>query len=85
MLFIILGKTLLLNLQALPGTFLVPVLRLSSLHLKVDFTGGVHTDGDISHALEYGATYITAASVAVSNKSLFASWICTKAGKLEKG
>lgn len=43
--------------------------------LKVDFTGGIHTDGDISKAYEYGASYITAASVAVSNKKLFASWI----------
>jgi phosphoribosylformimino-5-aminoimidazole carboxamide ribotide isomerase len=43
--------------------------------LKVDFTGGIHTDGDISKAYEYGASYITAASVAVSNKRQFASWI----------
>lgn len=43
--------------------------------LKVDFTGGIHTDGDISKAYEYGAKYITAASVAVSQKELFASWI----------
>ncbi len=43
--------------------------------LKVDFTGGIHTDGDISKAYEYGASYITAASVAVSNKKQFASWI----------
>jgi phosphoribosylformimino-5-aminoimidazole carboxamide ribotide isomerase len=44
-------------------------------NLKVDFTGGIHTDGDISKAYEYGASYITAASVAVSNKKQFASWI----------
>ncbi len=43
--------------------------------LKVDFTGGIHTDGDISKAYEYGATYITAASVAVNSPALFASWI----------
>ncbi len=43
--------------------------------LKVDFTGGISTDGDISKAYEYGATYITAASVAVTRKELFASWI----------
>ncbi len=43
--------------------------------LKVDFTGGIHTDGDISKAYEYGAKYITAASAAVSSKELFASWI----------
>lgn len=43
--------------------------------LKVDFTGGIYTDGDISKAYEYGASYITAASIAVSNKKLFASWL----------
>lgn len=44
-------------------------------NLKVDFTGGIHTDGDISKAYEYGASYITAASIAVTRKDLFASWI----------
>lgn len=44
-------------------------------NVKVDFSGGIHTDGDISKAYEYGASYITAASVAVTNKELFASWI----------
>jgi phosphoribosylformimino-5-aminoimidazole carboxamide ribotide isomerase len=43
--------------------------------LKVDFTGGISTDGDISKAYEYGADYITAASVAVTDPELFASWI----------
>lgn len=43
--------------------------------LKVDFSGGIHTDGDISKAYEYGASYITAASIAVTQKKLFASWI----------
>ena len=44
-------------------------------NLKVDFTGGIHTDGDISKAYEYGASYITAASIAVTDRELFASWI----------
>lgn len=44
-------------------------------NLKIDFTGGIHTDGDISKAYEYGATYITAASIAVARKELFSSWI----------
>ena len=44
-------------------------------NLKIDFTGGIHTDGDISKAYEYGATYITAASISVINPELFASWI----------
>ncbi len=43
--------------------------------LKVDFTGGISTDGDISKAFEYGADYITAASIAVTDPELFASWI----------
>jgi phosphoribosylformimino-5-aminoimidazole carboxamide ribotide isomerase len=44
-------------------------------NLKIDFTGGISTDGDISKAYEYGAAYITAASIAVTNPELFASWI----------
>lgn len=44
-------------------------------NLKVDFTGGISTDGDISKAYEYGAAYITAASIAVTDPELFASWI----------
>lgn len=43
--------------------------------LKIDFTGGISTDGDISKAYEAGADYITASSIAVTNKELFASWI----------
>jgi phosphoribosylformimino-5-aminoimidazole carboxamide ribotide isomerase len=43
--------------------------------LKVDFTGGITTDGDISKAYEYGASYITAATLAAHNPELFASWI----------
>jgi len=53
------------------------VLEALSAHtkLKVDFTGGISTDGDISKAYEYGADYITAATVAVNNKELFSSWV----------
>jgi phosphoribosylformimino-5-aminoimidazole carboxamide ribotide isomerase len=43
--------------------------------LKIDFTGGISTDGDVSKAFEYGAAYITAASLAVTDPELFASWI----------
>lgn len=43
--------------------------------LKIDFTGGISTDGDISKAYEYGADYITASSIAISNPELFASWV----------
>ncbi len=44
-------------------------------NLKVDFMGGIRTDGDINKVLEYGATYFTASSVAVNDNELFASWI----------
>ncbi len=43
--------------------------------LKVDFTGGITTDGDINKAYEYGASYITAATIAAYQPDLFASWI----------
>jgi len=43
--------------------------------LKVDFSGGINTDGDISKAFEYGARYLTIGSAAVKKRSLFASWI----------
>jgi phosphoribosylformimino-5-aminoimidazole carboxamide ribotide isomerase len=43
--------------------------------LKIDFTGGISTDGDISKAYEYGADYITASSISLIDPNLFASWI----------
>ena len=43
--------------------------------LKINFSGGITTDGDISKAYEYGATYITASSIAVVRRELFASWV----------
>ena len=53
------------------------VLEAISNHtdLKIDFTGGISTDGDITSAYEHGADYITASSIAVTNPELFASWI----------
>lgn len=53
------------------------LLELISGHtqLKIDFVGGIRTDGDINKVLEYGATFFTASSVAVEHTSLFASWI----------
>jgi len=55
----------------------IHVLEAISGHtdLKIDFTGGISTDGDISKAYEYGADYITASSIAVIDPELFASWI----------
>jgi phosphoribosylformimino-5-aminoimidazole carboxamide ribotide isomerase len=44
-------------------------------NLKINFSGGVHTDGDLAKVLEYGAESITVATVAVYNKALFSSWL----------
>lgn len=43
--------------------------------MKIDFTGGVSTDGDIGKAFEYGADYVTASSIAITEPETFASWI----------
>ncbi len=43
--------------------------------LKVDFSGGIRTDGDINKVFEYGATYFTVSSIAVTNQDLFTSWL----------
>lgn len=43
--------------------------------LKIDFTGGISTDGDIGKAFEYGASQITVASIAVTNPHLFSDWL----------
>ena len=53
------------------------VLEAMSNHtdLKIDFTGGISNDGDISSAYEFGADYITASSIAITNPELFASWV----------
>jgi len=44
-------------------------------NLKIDFSGGIQTDGAISKVFEYGASYLTIGSIAVKKPSLFASWI----------
>lgn len=44
-------------------------------NLEIDFAGGLYTDGDVDKAFEYGATSITAATIACLDKELFASWI----------
>ncbi|MFY0653321.1 MAG: 1-(5-phosphoribosyl)-5-[(5-phosphoribosylamino)methylideneamino] imidazole-4-carboxamide isomerase [Cyclobacteriaceae bacterium] len=43
--------------------------------LAVNFSGGLHTDGDITKAFESGAESITAATISVYNKNLFTDWI----------
>lgn len=54
-----------------------PTLELIAGHtdLEINFAGGMHTDGDILKSLEYGASDITAATVAVNNRDLFSAWI----------
>lgn len=44
-------------------------------NLKVNFSGGLHTDGDMTKAFESGAESITASTISVYNKELFAEWI----------
>jgi len=43
--------------------------------IKVNFAGGIYTDGDINYSFESGAESITAATTAYTNKELFSSWI----------
>lgn len=44
-------------------------------NLFINFTGGVHTDGDIAKVMECGANTITCATMAVYNRDLFVSWV----------
>ena len=44
-------------------------------NLEINFAGGIQTDGDISKAYEYGASIITAATIAAHRRDHFASWI----------
>ena len=43
--------------------------------LRINYSGGIHTDGDLSKALEHGAESVTSATIAVYDKELFASWL----------
>ncbi|MEP0367834.1 MAG: 1-(5-phosphoribosyl)-5-[(5-phosphoribosylamino)methylideneamino] imidazole-4-carboxamide isomerase [Cyclobacteriaceae bacterium] len=43
--------------------------------LRINFSGGLHTDGAIAKAFEAGAKSVGAATIAVYNKSLFSDWI----------
>lgn len=43
--------------------------------LTVDFGGGIKTDADIEKAFANGAKLVTVGSIAVTNPSLFLSWI----------
>jgi phosphoribosylformimino-5-aminoimidazole carboxamide ribotide isomerase len=54
-----------------------PILRMMSAYtsLEIDFTGGMYTDSDVRTAFENGAKYVTAASVAATERNFFTSWI----------
>lgn len=43
--------------------------------LKINYSGGIHTDGDLSKVFESGAESVTSATIAVYNKQLFADWL----------
>lgn len=44
-------------------------------NLRVDFAGGINTDGDVNKSFDHGADRVTAATIAVKNPKEFASWI----------
>lgn len=54
--------------------------------LKINYSGGIRTDGDATTAFEYGAKTITAATVASTSPETFMRWMITYgAGKLVLG
>ncbi|WP_258102867.1 1-(5-phosphoribosyl)-5-[(5-phosphoribosylamino)methylideneamino] imidazole-4-carboxamide isomerase [Marinoscillum sp. MHG1-6] len=55
----------------------LPTLEMLTAYtdLKINFAGGLHTDGAMTKAFECGAKSITAATIAVYNKELFTDWI----------
>lgn len=50
-------------------------LIASNTSLVIDFGGGIRTDYDIQKVFDYGAAFVTIGSIAVTNKSLFETWI----------
>ncbi len=63
------------SMKGSPKNYHICEMLAGHTTLKIDFTGGIHTDGDITQAFEYGASYITVASAALLNKSLFSNWV----------
>lgn len=47
----------------------------SSTSLKIDFGGGIKTDGDLHIVFESGASKATIGSIAIRDKELFSSWM----------
>lgn len=62
-------------IQGTPVNYHVLEAIAGHTDLKVDFAGGIRTDGDINKVFEYGASYFTAGTVAVNEPKLFSSWI----------
>jgi phosphoribosylformimino-5-aminoimidazole carboxamide ribotide isomerase len=54
-----------------------PVIEAIAGHtgLKIVFAGGLRTDGDILKVWEFGASFISVASVPVKDKELFTQWL----------
>ena len=50
-------------------------LIASNTNLIIDFGGGIRTDYDIQKVFDCGAKFVTIGSVAVTNKSLFETWL----------
>lgn len=46
-------------------------------NLKVNYSGGIRTDGDIQTAFDYGAKTITAATIAATDPEAFMNWMIT--------
>ena len=49
--------------------------------LEIDFTGGIATEDDTRTVFEFGAKYITTASVPVHEAEKFKNWLITYGGK----
>ena len=54
-----------------------PTLETLAGHtsLKINFTGGLHTDGDVNKAFEFGADSITASTISIYRPELFKAWM----------
>lgn len=44
-------------------------------NLKINYSGGIHNDGDVSKVFESGAESITSATIAVYDQEMFYSWL----------
>jgi len=47
----------------------------SKTNLKIDFGGGIKSEGDVKIAFSSGADQITGGSIAIKNKALFLNWL----------